>query len=237
MARSISDASRTLIGMISTLSGDATAWMTANCPIPAGALGSRMTAARVTPGAICLSSSSHLPLRLYSNCIKPVVLPPGRARLATKPLPTGSSVIENTIGTVRVACCKAATVEPVEARMTSGVNATSSFADLRRSSAPQRVSIRMFRPSVQPSCCNPCRNAARRAGPSGLSWLMLMSTPMRRTRSACCPCAANGHAAMPPSSVMNSRRFSSGRDADFIARPPHRTVRAAFPHTAPTSGV
>jgi hypothetical protein len=30
---------------------------------------------------------------------------------------------------------------------------------------------------------------------------------------------------------------SSGRDADFIARPPHRTVHAAFPHTAPTSGV
>ena len=28
----------------------------------------------------------------------------------------------------------------------------------------------------------------------------------------------------------------SGRDARFIARPPHRTVRAAFPHTAPTSG-
>jgi hypothetical protein len=24
----------------------------------------------------------------------------------------------------------------------------------------------------------------------------------------------------------------SGRDARFIARPPHRTVRAAFPHTA-----
>ena len=28
----------------------------------------------------------------------------------------------------------------------------------------------------------------------------------------------------------------SGRDVRFIARPPHRTVRAAFPHTAPTSG-
>src|SRR6476469_6813653 len=27
------------------------------------------------------------------------------------------------------------------------------------------------------------------------------------------------------------------RDVRFIARPPHRTVRAAFPHTAPTSGV
>jgi len=35
---------------------------------------------------------------------------------------------------------------------------------------------------------------------------------------------------------MNSRLLSSGRDVRFIARPPHRTVRAAFPHTAPTSG-
>ena len=43
-------------------------------------------------------------------------------------------------------------------------------------------------------------------------------------------------AAAPPMSVMNSRRCS-GRDVRFIARPPHRTVRAAFPHTAPTSGV
>ena len=40
-----------------------------------------------------------------------------------------------------------------------------------------------------------------------------------------------------PTSVMNLRRASSGRDVRFIARPPHRTVRAAFPHTAPTSGV
>ena len=47
---------------------------------------------------------------------------------------------------------------------------------------------------------------------------------------------ASGHAAaVPPSSVMNSRRCS-GRDVRFIARPPPRSVRAAFPHTAPTSG-
>jgi hypothetical protein len=31
-------------------------------------------------------------------------------------------------------------------------------------------------------------------------------------------------------------RFCSGRDVRFIARPPPRSVRAAFPHTAPTSG-
>jgi hypothetical protein len=50
--------------------------------------------------------------------------------------------------------------------------------------------------------------------------------------AGCCARAASGHAtAAPPSSAMNARRCS-GRDARFIARPPHRTVRAAFPHTA-----
>ncbi len=57
------------------------------------------------------------------------------------------------------------------------------------------------------------------------------------TGMVCCARAASGHAtAAPPRAVMNSRRCS-GRDVRFIARPPHRTVRAAFPHTAPTSGV
>ena len=92
-ARSISPASRTLTGLTSTPSDGATAWMAANWPIPAAMAGSRRTAARVTPGAISLSSSSHFPLMLYSNCIKPVALPPGRARLSTKPAPTGSATM------------------------------------------------------------------------------------------------------------------------------------------------
>ena len=37
------------------------------------------------PGTICLSSSSHFPLIAYSNAMKPVTLPPGRAKLLTKP--------------------------------------------------------------------------------------------------------------------------------------------------------
>ena len=56
--------------------------------------------------------------------------------------------------------------------MTSGASATNSAAYLRCVSAsapPQRVSIRTLRPSVQPNCCSPCRNAARRACPSGSS--------------------------------------------------------------------
>jgi hypothetical protein len=43
-------------------------------------VGSRRIAARVTWGAISLSSSSHFPLRPYSNVVNPVALPPGRAR-------------------------------------------------------------------------------------------------------------------------------------------------------------
>jgi hypothetical protein len=49
-------------------------------PIPAELPKSRRTAVRVIPGAICLSSSTHFPLKLYSNCVKPVALPPGRGR-------------------------------------------------------------------------------------------------------------------------------------------------------------
>src|SRR6516162_7315676 len=101
-ALSISAASLMLTGLTSTRTDDAADWITANWPIPAVRLGSQSTAARVTDGAISLSSSSHFAHKLYSNIIKPVVLPPGRDRLLTKPEPTGSGTIANTIGTVRV---------------------------------------------------------------------------------------------------------------------------------------
>src|SRR2546423_9494982 len=57
-ARSISPASRMLIGFTSTLSDGATAWMAANSLVPEPWVASRRIAARVTLGAICLSSSS-----------------------------------------------------------------------------------------------------------------------------------------------------------------------------------
>ena len=43
------------------------AWIAANWPMPALIAGSRRTPARVTAGATCLSSSSHLPLMPYSK--------------------------------------------------------------------------------------------------------------------------------------------------------------------------
>jgi hypothetical protein len=56
----------------------------------------------------------------YSNTVKPVMLPPGIARLSTKPAPTGSITLPNTIGTVRVTFCNVDTVVLPAAKMRSG---------------------------------------------------------------------------------------------------------------------
>src|SRR5215510_9823528 len=49
MSDSISPVSRTSIALVSTLSDDATDWMTANWPMPDAMVASRSTAARVRP--------------------------------------------------------------------------------------------------------------------------------------------------------------------------------------------
>ena len=43
-----------------------------------------MTAARLTRGAMSLSSSSHFPLRPNSATVKPVAFPPGRDMRSTE---------------------------------------------------------------------------------------------------------------------------------------------------------
>jgi hypothetical protein len=114
--------------------------------------GSRITAACVKPGPISLSNSSHFPPMPYSNEVKPVALPPGRARLSTYPAPTGSGTIANTMGTLRVASSNGPAAALPLATMTSGASATSSPACLRMSSgfAPlERSSMRRLRPTSQ----------------------------------------------------------------------------------------
>ena len=49
------------------------------------------------------SSSSRLGVSSAARLLKPVRLPPGRARLATRPAPTGSPTPVKTIGIVEVA--------------------------------------------------------------------------------------------------------------------------------------
>src|SRR5262245_28364007 len=104
--RSISSASRMLTGLNSTPNEGATDWIAPYWPAPAAVVGSRSTAARFRRGVISLSSSNHFPLMPYSVKLNPVALPPGRARLSTKPPPTGSPTFTNTIGTARVASSK-----------------------------------------------------------------------------------------------------------------------------------
>ena len=95
--------------------------------------------------------------------------------------------------------------------------------------------IATFWPSTKPDCAQALLESADMT--CRLADDLLLRNPTTGIAD-CCARAASGHAAVaPPSSAMKSRRFSSGRDARFIARPAHRTVRAAFPHTAPTLGV
>ena len=135
-------------------------------PIPAVIAASRSTATRVTPGAISLEQLQPFRANAVFIRVKPVVLPPGRAKLSTKPAPTGSGMPTNTIGTVRVACSSGPTVALPVVTMTSGANATNSATNLRmRSASPaaQRVSIRTLLPSVQPNCAVP--GGTPRCGP------------------------------------------------------------------------
>ncbi len=141
----------------------------ASCPEPDTASGSP------TGQTHCLSSSSHFPLRPYSNALNPVVLPPGRARLATDPAPTGSMTFANTIGTLRVIRCNATTFALAEARMTSGPSPTNSSADRLRSASPptsQRVSIRRLRPSVPAQFLQPVQECRE----TGLHFPIIRST-------------------------------------------------------------
>src|SRR5262245_40123727 len=178
--------------------------------MPGPRVESRSTATRVTRGAISLSNSSHFPARLYSNWVKPVTLPPGRAMLSTNPDPTGSMTCVNTIGVVGAACSIGASTTLLDTRITFGASAATSAASFwvrAVSNAAQRYSMRILRPTVQPEACSACSNAARRETDSGSSSARATTTPMSLIRSGCCARAVSDHAVAPPISMMNSRRL------------------------------
>ena len=111
----------------STPNSDPTAWIAPNCPTPTK-LASRRIAMRVTLGAISFSNSTHFALMPNSNSAKAVALPPGAAKLAANPAPTGSMTLMKTIGNVRVASWSAGTARLVLATRTSGASWTNSLA-------------------------------------------------------------------------------------------------------------
>jgi hypothetical protein len=79
--------------------------------------------------------------------------------------------------------------------------------------------IATVRPSIQPNSSRRCTKAACQSlQPERVP---APKNPMVGSFEVCCARAANGHAAAPPSRVMNSRRF--------IIRSPRRHGRAAYP--------
>src|SRR6516164_2718532 len=90
-----------------------------------------MIAARLRPGAISESSSSHLPPIEASQTAKPVVFPPGWLSAATRPLPTGSATPTMTIGIVCVSRWTATVAGVVFVTMMSGFKPTNSCASAR----------------------------------------------------------------------------------------------------------
>ena len=125
--------------------------------------GLNSNATRTVRGAICFSSSTHFPPSPGSALpdMKPVTLPPGCARFATKPL--GSDTPANTIGIVLVSRARAPIAGVVTPKIALGRRSTSSFANvliLSASAALQRSSIRRLLPSVHPNFASAARNAA-----------------------------------------------------------------------------
>ena len=124
-----------------------------------------------------------------------MTFPPGRAKLATMPLLTGSVIWVNRMGMVLVCCWRGANTSAVLTTITSGCSPTSSIAALcmrSRSAASQRYSIRMFCPFVQPSASRPLSNAFRRRAASSCPSARGIITPIRSGFPNCCARAASG---------------------------------------------
>ena len=115
-------------------------------------------ATRESLGTMSFRISSCLPLISGAKFDNPVMFPPGRARLATKPDPTGSPSLPMTMGIVtvaslaeRVAAGPAVTITSTLERASSAARLVTSF-DLP---SPNRYSITIFFPSKYPSSRSP----------------------------------------------------------------------------------
>src|SRR5262249_48480646 len=143
----------------------AAAWASPISNTGAGVPTLPMIANRRRLGTTYRSSSRRLALVSGAWIARPVTLPPGRARLGTRPVATGSPAPTNTIGMVEGACFAAIAVGGVGATMRSTLSRTNSAAISAKGSArpsPQRYSMATVRFSIQPSSRSRCTKAATR---------------------------------------------------------------------------
>ena len=116
-----------------------------DCALP-GLFNSPKTATRESFGIIYFRSSSCLPLISGDRFERPVIFPPGRARLATNPEPTGSLSFAITMGIVAVASLAGRVAAAPAVTITSTLRCTNSAARLgrrSRSRSANRYSTRM----------------------------------------------------------------------------------------------
>jgi hypothetical protein len=192
-----------------------------------------MIAKRRRPGTTSRKSSSRLPARSAARVARPVTLPPGLARLATRPLLTGSPAVANTIGMTDVARLAAKIVGVPDVTMISTLSRTNSAAISAKRSlrpSPQRYSIARLRPSIQPSSRSRwTKGAAHSLAAERVLW---PKNPMVGSFFGCCALAASGHATVaPPSSATNSRRPMPDMGGPFLHGLPHPQ-----PTTDPVAG-
>src|SRR5262249_28830221 len=124
--------------------------------------GSHSRATRVSLGTTSLSSSSRLPARSGELLVNPVTLPPGRARLSTNPVPTGSPAAAMTIGVAVVTFLAGrVSVAPLVTMISTSRWTNSAARSGRRLFLPSayRYSMTMFCPSIHPRSRSPCWNA------------------------------------------------------------------------------
>src|SRR5262245_60705726 len=98
--------------------------------------GLTITAIRATPGISSRRSSSRLATSSVETKLMPVRLPPGRARLATRPSLTGSSATAKTMGIVVVAA--------LAAKAETGPSAEAITVTCRRTNSPGAVRPAVF---------------------------------------------------------------------------------------------
>ena len=125
----------------------------------------RRSPTRASLGTASLSISSLLVSSSNDKLDNPVTLPPGRARLATRPSPTGSPAFAITMGMVVVAFFAANAGGPAVTTIRSTLRRTKSAASSGRRSdfcSANRYSMVKFFPSIHPSLLSSCRNASTR---------------------------------------------------------------------------
>ena len=161
--------------------------------------------------------SSRFAISRLLKKVTPVMVPPGRFKLATRPSSTGSVPSVNTIGmVVPVFLASIAALVPPR-RDEHRDPAADQVGQQRRKLIELAAGPALLDPQVLALDVTCFFEPLKKRGHVGGPWLRRDGAQDADHRHAgCCARAASGHAAAPPSTPRNSRRFmpppkSSGR--------------------------